>query len=72
VDHTNHYDQTTKGPGHAKRHVCQICLDDVCRENNRNKKHLCMKHEEEQSPYVDYIVVSMSDSLDDQTTHAKV
>ena len=30
-----------------------------------------MKQEEDQSPYVDYIVVVMSDSLDDQTTHAK-
>ena len=31
-----------------------------------------MKHEEDQSPYVDYIVATMSDSLDDQTTNAKV
>jgi hypothetical protein len=31
-----------------------------------------MKQEEDQSPSVDYIVVAMSDSLDDQTTHAKV
>ena len=31
-----------------------------------------MKHEEDQSPSVDYIVVAMSDSLDDQTGHAKV
>jgi hypothetical protein len=31
-----------------------------------------MKQEEDQSPSVDYIVVVMSDSLDDQTTHAKV
>jgi hypothetical protein len=31
-----------------------------------------MKQEKEQSPYIDYIVVAMSDSLDDQTAHAKV
>ena len=31
-----------------------------------------MKQEEEQSPSVDYIVVVMSDILDDQTVHAKV
>jgi hypothetical protein len=31
-----------------------------------------MKQEEDQSPSVDYIVVAMSDSLDDQTTYAKV
>jgi hypothetical protein len=31
-----------------------------------------MKQDEDQSPSVDYIVVAMSDSLDDQTTHAKV
>jgi hypothetical protein len=31
-----------------------------------------MKQEEDQSPSVDYIVVAMSDSLDDQTAHAKV
>jgi hypothetical protein len=31
-----------------------------------------MKQEEDQSPSVDYIVVAMSDSLYDQTTHAKV
>jgi hypothetical protein len=31
-----------------------------------------MKQEEDQSPYVDYIVATMSDSLDDQTAHAKV
>jgi hypothetical protein len=30
-----------------------------------------MKQEEDQSPSVDYIVVGMSDSLDDQTAHAK-
>jgi hypothetical protein len=37
-----------------------------------HKHHLCKKREEEQPPYVDYIVVAMSDSLDDQTTHTKV
>jgi hypothetical protein len=31
-----------------------------------------MKQEEDQSPFVDYIVIAMSDSLDDQTVHAKV
>jgi hypothetical protein len=31
-----------------------------------------MKREEDQSPSIDYIVVAMSDSLDDQTVHAKV
>jgi hypothetical protein len=31
-----------------------------------------MKQEEEQSPYVDYIVVGMNGSLDDKTAHAKV
>jgi hypothetical protein len=72
VDHTNHCEQATKDPRHAKRHVCQNCPDDVCREHNWHKHHLCMKQEEDQSPSVDYIVVAMSDSLDDQITHAKV
>jgi hypothetical protein len=71
VDHTNHCEQDAKDPRHAKRHVFQSCPDDVCREHNRHKHHLCMKQEEDQSPSVDYIVVAMSDSLDDQTTHAK-
>jgi hypothetical protein len=71
VDHINHYEQATKGPRRAKRHVCQKCLDDVCREHNRHKHHLCMKQEEGQSPSIDYIVVAMSDSLYDQTAHAK-
>jgi hypothetical protein len=31
-----------------------------------------MKKEKYQSPSVDYIVSTMSDSLDDQTSHAKV
>ena len=31
-----------------------------------------MKQEEAQSPYVDYIVFAMSDSLDDQIAYAKV
>jgi hypothetical protein len=31
-----------------------------------------MKQEEYHSPSVDYIVAAMSDSLDDQTAHAKV
>ena len=72
MDHTNHYEEATKEPRHAKRHVFQNCPDDVCREHNWNKHHLCIKQEEDQSPYFDYIVVAMSDSLDDQTAHAKV
>jgi hypothetical protein len=31
-----------------------------------------MKQEDNQSPSIDYIVAAMSDSLDDQTSHAKV
>jgi hypothetical protein len=31
-----------------------------------------MKQEEDQTPYVDYIVAAMSSSLDEQTAHAKV
>jgi hypothetical protein len=31
-----------------------------------------MKQEEDQSPFVDYIVVVMSNILDDQNDHAKV
>jgi hypothetical protein len=57
VDHTNHCEQATKDLRRAKRHVFQICPDDVCREHNRHKHHLCMKQEEDQSPSVDYIVV---------------
>jgi hypothetical protein len=72
VDHTNHREQAAKGPRRAKRHVCQNCFDDVFQEHIRHKHHLYMKQEEYQSPSVDYIVVTMSDSLDDQTTHAKV
>jgi hypothetical protein len=72
VDHTNHCEQAAKGPRHVKRHVFQNCHDDVFREHNRHKHHLCMKQEEDWSPYVDYIVIAMSDSLDDQTAHAKV
>ena len=72
MDHTNHCEQAAKGPRCAKRHVCQNCPDDVFREHNRHKNHLYMKQEEEQSPSIDYIVVAMSDSLDDQITHAKV
>jgi hypothetical protein len=72
VDHTNHYEQAAKGSRCAKRHVFQNCPDDVFREHNRHKHHLFMKQEEDQSPSVDYIFVSMNDSLYDQTTHAKV
>jgi hypothetical protein len=53
-------------------HVCQNCLNDVCREHNRHKHHLFMRQEEDQSPSVDYIVVAMSDILYDLTAHAKV
>jgi hypothetical protein len=72
VDHTNHCEQDAKGPRRAKRHVCQNCHDHVCQEHNRHKHYLCMKQEEDQSPYVDYIVVAMRDHLDDRTSHAKV
>jgi hypothetical protein len=72
VDHTNHCEQAAKGSTHAKRHVCQNCLNDACREHNQHKHHLYRKQEEVHSPSVDYIVVSMRDSLDDQTAHAKV
>ena len=69
---TNHYEQVAKGLRHAKRHVCQNCIEDVCREHNRHKHHLYKKQEEDQSSFVDYIVVAMRNNLDDQTTHAKV
>jgi hypothetical protein len=72
VDHTSHCEQVAKGPRCAKRHAYQNFPDDVCREHNSCKHHLYMKQEEDQSPSVDYIVVAMSDSLDDQTPHAKV
>jgi hypothetical protein len=72
VDHTNYCEQAAKDPRHAKRNVCQNYLDDVCRKHNRHKHHICMKQEEDESPSVDYIVVTMSDNLDDQTAHAKV
>jgi hypothetical protein len=38
----------------------------------RYKHHLCMKQEEEQSPYVDYIVVAMSDSLDEPNRSCQI
>jgi hypothetical protein len=72
VDHTNHCEQAAKGLRCAKRHICQNCPDDIYREHNCHKDHLCKKREEDQSPSIDYIVVTMSDSLDDQTAHAKV
>jgi hypothetical protein len=37
-----------------------------------NKHHIFKKWEEDQWPYFDYIVVAMNNSLDYQTTHAKV
>jgi hypothetical protein len=72
VDHTNNYEQAAKDPRCAKRHVFQYYPDDVCREHNRQKHHLYMKQEEDQSPSIDYIVSTMSDSLDDQTAQDKV
>jgi hypothetical protein len=72
VDHTNHCEQAAKDPRCAKSHVFKNCPEDVCREHNRHKHHLCMKQEEDQSPSVYYIVAAMSDSLDDQTSHTKV
>ena len=72
MNHTNHYEQDEKGSRHAKRHICQNYPDDVFREHNRHKHLLYMKQEEDQSPFVDYIVAAMSDRLDDQTAHAKV
>ena len=72
MDYTNHCEHDTKDSRHANMHVCQNYPDDVCREHNWKKHHLCMKQEEEQSPYVDYIVAAMSNSLDDQTAHANV
>jgi hypothetical protein len=72
VDHTSHCEQAAKGLRHAKSHVCQNFPNDVCREHNRHKHNLYIKQEEDQSPYVDYITVAVKDSLDDQTSHAKV
>jgi hypothetical protein len=72
VNHTSHYEQAAKGMRHGKRHVCQNCPDDVCREYNWHKHHLYAKQEKDQPPYVDYIVVAMRNSLDEQTTRAKV
>jgi len=46
--------------------------DDVFQEHNWHKHHICNKWEEYKSPYVDYIVVAIIYSLDDQTAHAKV
>jgi hypothetical protein len=71
VDHTNHSEQTAKESRHAKRHFCQNCPNHVFREHNQEKHYLYKKREEDQSPYVDYIVVAMRDSLDEQTGHVK-
>jgi hypothetical protein len=60
VDHTNHYEQAAKDLRCAKRHVYQNCPDDVCREHNWHKHHLCMKQEEDQSSSIDYIVLTNS------------
>jgi hypothetical protein len=72
VDHTNHCEHDAKGPRRAKRHVCKNCPDDVCQEQNQQKHHLSVKQEEDQSQSIDYIVVAINNSLDDQTAHAKV
>jgi hypothetical protein len=72
VDHTSRCEQATKGPRHSKRHICQNCPDDVCREHNQHKHHLCMKQEEDESGSIDYIVVAMRDNLDDRIAHAIV
>jgi hypothetical protein len=69
--HTNNCEHAVKGLRRAERHTFQNCLND-CWEHNRDKHHLCKKREEGQSPYVDYIVATMINSLDDQTTHVKV
>ena len=70
--HTSHYAQAPREPRHAKRHVCQNCLDDVFRVHNRNTLHYSKIPSEDKSPYYVYIVVVMSDNLSDQITHAKV
>jgi hypothetical protein len=72
VDDTSHYEQVAKGLRHGKRYICQNYPDNVCREHNQHKHHLCKKKEEDKSSFVDYIVVLMSNSLDDQTAHAKI
>ena len=58
-------------PRHAKRHVCQNIPDDVFRVHNWNKHHPCKIPVKYQSPYCLYIVVTMSDNLNDQIAHAK-
>jgi hypothetical protein len=72
VDLTSHCKQVTKGLRHAKWHVFQNYLDDVFQEQNQHKHHLYKKQEEEQSPFVDYIVVAMITSLYDQIAHVQV
>jgi hypothetical protein len=56
--------------GRGMGRVFQNYPNDVYREHNRHKHHLYKKHEEDQSPSVDYIFVAMNDNLDNQTTHA--
>ena len=70
VDHIKHYKEDARGLRHAKRHDCQNYPNYVCREHSWNKHHICTKLNENQSPFFDYIVVAMNDSLDDQTYHA--
>ena len=72
MDHTSHYEQAVKGRGMPRGRFLQNCPDDVCQEHNRHKHHLYMKQEEDQTPFVDYIVVAMRDSLYDKATYAKV
>jgi hypothetical protein len=72
VDHTSHCEQDAKGMRCSKTHVCQNYPADVFQEHKWHKHHLCMKQEEDQLPFVDYIVVVMSNNLYDQNAHAKV
>jgi len=72
VDHANNCEQTVKGSRCTKGLICLNYPDDFCQEHNWHKNHLSKKQEEYQSQYFDYIVVAMTHSLDDQTSHAKV
>ena len=72
MNDTNRYVQVVRGLRHAKRHVFQNYTNDVFREHTRDEHHIYKIQKEDQKPYFDYIVVAMSDSLNDQITHAKV
>jgi hypothetical protein len=54
-----------------KNTLCSYIISIVFREHNWHKHHIYRKQEEDQSPYVDYIVSTMSDSLYDQTIMPK-